>query len=1144
MTTFFGIKNGQEALFASRHWRDGKKRLLVFPDERTMSVAEASFEFFVPDMPRTVFPSWDCLPYDRLPPKTDIMGRRLEALRRMREVQGGLLVLCTSAALLQRVSLKHPGDLILVKNKTVSLAALPATLAALGFARTMTVREPGEFAVRGDLLDIFPPQHERPIRVTFFGDEIERLDHFDPLSQLRQEEAGNITLQAANEVLLDEEAVINFREGYRGQFGTAAAEDPLYESVSQARAYGGMEHYLPLFDKNLTTLTALAEDIVFTDGAQAAMQERREHVQDLYQARLSFMQAEAGQKKKAAMRSAVIRPLRPECLYLTEEECKEAVKKADLLSHFSDPHKEDAVRLPDFNMARHSNMQDALHLAAVTLRDWQSKGLTTLYAAMSPSGLERAQHLLKTHGFNDNQFKICATIDEARNLKADRLGLVQLPLPHGFADERFALLTEGDVFGDRLQQKPVRKRASDTFFKEFSSLQPGDLVVHREHGIGRFDGLEAVLALGVPHDCLRIVYEGGDKLFVPVEGMDVLSRYGEDEGNVALDKMGSTSWQSRKARVRKNVLEMAGKLLEIAAERQLREAPIYDASGPNYQAFCARFPYAETEDQLRAISDVLEDFQKGRPMDRLVCGDVGFGKTEVALRAAYVAASNGDQVAVTVPTTLLARQHGEVFRERFSGFNFKIGELSRLNTSKENDEVRKELANGDIQIVIGTHALLSAKVKFAKLGLVIVDEEQRFGVKQKEKLKDLQKDVHVLTLTATPIPRTLQMALTGVRDLSLITTPPVDRLSIRSFVTPFDPVMMREALMRERYRSGQSFIVTHYISDIEEIEKRLQQLVPELSYIVAHGQLPAQALEERMMAFVEGRYDILVATAIIESGIDIPRANTIIINRSEQFGLAQLYQLRGRIGRAKQRGYAYLTYEPDTVLTEAAQKRLHVLESLDQLGGGFQLASHDMDIRGAGNLLGEAQSGHVREVGIELYQQMLEDAVAEARGGGTHIDRTEDWTPVIDLGLPVFIPETYVPDLSVRISLYRRLAGLAQQGEIDIFADELIDRFGRLPEEVRTLLDTIRIKTLCIAANIEKIEAGPKAVLITFKNNAPSDPSCVLSVIAAMGGLAKLRPDQKVQLVGALEARHARIAVIQRFCESLVSGPKSSTLVA
>jgi len=668
-----------------------------------------------------------------------------------------------------------------------------------------------------------------------------------------------------------------------------------------------------------------------------------------------------------------------------------------------------------------------------------------------------------------------------------------------------------------------------------SSLDEGDLVTHIDHGIGKFLELETVTIGKIHHDCLKIEYAGGDRLFVPVENIEVLSRFGGDEGTVQLDKLGGAGWQARKARVKKDLMEMADGLLKIAAARQLKKTQPIEIPQEKYNEFAAKFPYAETEDQERAIEDTLESMAGTHPMDRLVCGDVGFGKTEVALRAAYVAAMDGYQVAIVAPTTLLARQHTMGFMQRFAGTNLRIGQLSRLVSTKDANATKEGLKDGSVNIVIGTHALFGKGIEFDNLGLLIVDEEQRFGVKQKERLKEFKNNVHILTLTATPIPRTLQMSLTGVKEMSLITTPPVDRLAVRTFVMPVDTHVIREALLREHYRGGQSFYVCPRIKDMQELEDMLKELVPEVKVITAHGQMPPQDLEDRMTAFYDGQYDVLLATNIIESGIDIPTANTMIIHRADMFGLAQLYQIRGRIGRSKVRAYAYLTYPPNDLLNPQAQKRLEVMETLDTLGSGFQLASHDMDIRGSGNLLGDQQSGHIKEVGVELYQQMLEEAVAMAREGVSLDDMPPEkgWSPTINIGTSVLIPETYVEDLGVRMSLYRRLTDLIEPEDVEAFAAELIDRFGDLPEEVGNLLDIVAIKQLCKKAGISSVEAGPKGAVLTFHENIPPNVDGLMGWIATQRGAIKLRPDQKLVAIRQWDSPVKRVKGVQSLMKEL-----------
>ncbi len=656
------------------------------------------------------------------------------------------------------------------------------------------------------------------------------------------------------------------------------------------------------------------------------------------------------------------------------------------------------------------------------------------------------------------------------------------------------MIGEQDLLGERISRPPRRRKRADQFIAEATEIAEGDLVVHQEYGIGRYDGLETLKVGPAPHDCLRLIYDNDEKLYLPVENIELLSRFGGEGAGVALDKLGGAGWQTRKARMKQRIRDMAGELIRVAAARRVREAPLLAPPEGAWDEFCARFPFAETEDQSRAIADVLEDLASGRPMDRLICGDVGFGKTEVALRAAFVAAMSGAQVAVVVPTTLLARQHTRTFEARFAGLPVRIAQLSRMVTAKEAAEVKRGLADGSINIVVGTHALLAKGIEFADLELLIVDEEQHFGVSHKEKLKQLKADVHVLTLTATPIPRTLQLALTGVREMSLIATPPVDRLAVRTFISPFDGVVIREAIQRERFRGGQVFCVVPRIEDMDRMAERLRAIVPEARMVQAHGRLAPTELERVMTEFSDGKYDILLSTNIVESGLDMPAVNTLIIHRADMFGLGQLYQLRGRVGRGKQRGYAYLTWPPNHRLSGAAEKRLDVMQTLDQLGAGFTLASHDLDIRGAGNLLGDEQSGHIREVGIELYQQMLEDAVVEMRAEkGRKRAEDRDWTPNIQLGLPVLIPDTYVADLPVRLGLYRRIGALSSDAESEAMAAELVDRFGPLPSEVENLLQVVALKRMCREAGVEKLEAGPKGMVLQFRGNAFRNPAGLIA---------------------------------------------------
>jgi len=818
-------------------------------------------------------------------------------------------------------------------------------------------------------------------------------------------------------------------------------------------------------------------------------------------------------------------------LYLDAKEWAAGLEAAH--AHLTTPfHEPESASVLDFGVdgARDfapersggANVYEAVvkHLGAL-----RKQGRKPVLASYSVGARERLGNLLKDHGLNgakaaDSWHDALGVADTG---KSAGVALVVLPLDHGFTAPDVAVLTEQDMLGDRLVRRAKRKKSADAFLAELATLTPGDLVVHADHGIGKYLGLTSIPVGQSPHDCVAVEYAGGDKLFVPVENLEVLSRYGSSEEGASLDRLGGEAWQRRKSKMKERIREIAGELIKTAAERALHPGDVLEPDPAGYPSFVDRFPYAETDDQDRAIEDVLGDLSAGRPMDRLIVGDVGFGKTEIALRAAFVAAMAGKQVAVVCPTTLLARQHFNNFSARFEGFPMNIGRLSRLVPAAEAKRVKEGLADGSIDVVIGTHALLAKAIDFKRLGLVIVDEEQRFGVTHKERLKALRADVHMLTLTATPIPRTLQMAMSGIRELSVIQTPPVDRLAVRTYVIPWDPVVLREALLREHYRGGQSFIVTPRVADLPDLEEYLRNEVPEVRYVIAHGQMSATEVEERMSAFYDKKFEVLVSTTIIESGIDIASANTMIVNRADRFGLAQLYQLRGRVGRSKTRAYAYLVTPPERMMTDTAEKRLKVLSDLDSLGAGFQLASHDLDIRGAGNLLGDEQSGHIKEVGYELYQSMLEEAIMDAKAGGLRSDRPRDFSPQITVDAPILIPDDYVPDLDLRMGLYRRLNELEDNREIEAFAAEMIDRFGPLPDATENLIKVIEIKLNARKACIAKMDVGPRGVLVAFHDDTPPNVAGLLAYVERLNGVAKLRPDSKLVLQRAWPDAKSRL---------------------
>jgi transcription-repair coupling factor (superfamily II helicase) len=1133
---YAGAPEGADARLLAKLAAGGDLLHIARDDARMARLAD-SLAFFAPDAEILEFPAWDCVPYDRVSPHVEIVARRVETLARL-SLRGGKprIILSTVAAAMQRLP---PVDsftstaLQVSVGRSLDVAALQGFLQKHGYSRADTVMEPGEYALRGGLIDLYPPGSPDPLRIDLFGDEVEQVRSFDPMSQRSSGRLDEFALLPAGEVTLDDVAIQRFRTRYRELFGPVGGDDPLYEAVSAGVKFAGQEHWLPLFYDGLDDLFAYLPDAKVTLDPQIeeARRARTELIADYYRSRQDV--EGAGEMP--------YRPVPPELLYLSEEEWNRAIAARDggALWPFApaegaegaiDEGARPGRDFADLRTTPGANVYDGV---AKHVRALQAEGRKILLAAWSEGSASRLGAMLEEHGLKG----AIAEVASLAELAAGKVGLAVLGLEHGFVAADLAVIAEQDILGDRLV-RPARKkrRRAEQFLAEAAALAEGDLVVHVDHGIGRYDGLATIEVAGAPHDCLRVIYDGGDKLFVPVENIDVLSRYGSETAGTQLDRLGGVSWQSRKARLKQRIRDMAEQLIAVAAKRQVKTAESLVPAEGLYDEFCARFPYAETDDQLRAIADCIEDLGSGRPMDRLICGDVGFGKTEVALRAAFVAAMAGRQVAVVVPTTLLARQHYRNFAERFAGLPVRVAQLSRLVTPRQAAQVRAELAEGRVDIVVGTHALLAKNIGFKDLGLLIVDEEQHFGVAHKERLKALRADVHVLTLTATPIPRTLQMALSGVREMSVIATPPVDRLAVRTFVLPFDGVVVREAVLREKYRGGQIFYVCPRLADMPRVQERLEQLVPEVRIAIAHGQMAPTDLEEAMNAFAEGAYDLLLSTNIIESGLDMPRVNTIVIHRADMFGLSQLYQLRGRVGRGKARGYAYLTLSPNQAPTKAAEKRLQVMQTLDALGAGFTLASHDLDIRGAGNLLGDEQSGHIREVGIELYQTLLEEAVAAARGEMSDEQAAEaEWSPQIGLGMPVLIPETYVADLSVRLALYRRLGTLTRRDEIEAMAAELIDRFGKLPHEVDNLLRIVAIKALCKAAGVEKVDAGPKGMVVTFRHNQFANPAGLVAFIGRQVGTVKLRPDHKLVFQRPWDDPGERLQGVSKLMEDLAA---------
>ncbi|MDE0303747.1 MAG: transcription-repair coupling factor [Albidovulum sp.] len=1097
--------------WAGRH--DGPI-LHIAKDDRRLAEIAGAISFFSPNLPIMSFPAWDCMPYDRISPRAEITSSRLSLLASIAngKIRSPIVILATINSATQ----------YLPPRETISRNSLSASvgqrinrdefvefLSGSGYLRCSKVIEPGEFAVRGGIIDLFPLGWRKPARLDFFGDILDGIREFDPDSQLTTGKLKNLDIAPGSEFLFDNESVSRFRTRYRSEFGAPPLGAVLYESVSARKRIQGMEHWLPFFQERLETI------FDYLPSATVSFDERdafhRAERWDLVRARYETRAQSAANSSRSDVFAP---PCRPELLYLNPEAFERLLNKRKVFRLRQGklppgPGIIDAGGRPGFKILASSNakgQETQLERFANKIHELK-RDFNVVVSCWTAGSRDRLSSLLEDSGVGEIR-----RIDSASDLVGlrSKACCVVWALESGFCAPGLAVISEQDVFGKRLVRTRHKKRAISEILADAAAFLPGDIVVHVEHGVAVYRGLETLKASNASHDCIVLEYEGGDRLYVPVENIDLLSRYGQDHAR--LDRLGAAHWQERKARMRKRILDMADDLLKVAAERALRSGHVIVPDRYAYKSFLARFQYEETDDQSSAIADVLSDLESGTPMDRLICGDVGFGKTEVAMRAAFVAALAGWQVGVVAPTTLLARQHYATFKERFSGFPIEIRQLSRLVGKSEAADIRKGIENGTIDIAIGTHALLADRIKFKNFGLLVIDEEQNFGVAQKEKLKRLRSQVHVLTLTATPIPRTIQMSMSGIKDMSVIGTPPADRLAIRTYVLEFDTVTVREALVREHSRRGQSFFVVPRISDLGGIAKFLEEQVPEVSFVVAHGRMSPNELQARTTSFFEGKAEVLLSTTIVAAGLDVPTANTVVVYRSDLYGLAQLYQIRGRVGRSYFRAYAYLTYNRRSKISEKADRRLRVLSNLDSLGAGFAVASHDLDIRGAGDILGSRQSGEIPEVGIELYQKMLEQTIGNLKAGG-NIDaamQEEAWSPRINLGVTVKIPDSYVADLDVRMNLYRRLSSLRTKVEIEGFAAEMIDRFGDMPAEVTTLLRLIRIKSLCAAAGVSRLDGGPKGATVEFRKGEFANTEGLISFIHDQKGRAKVRSNKLV----------------------------------
>jgi transcription-repair coupling factor (superfamily II helicase) len=1133
-----------KCFFACEYFNHIKKNiLLTFADEESTLKAYKHLQFLlgeIDDSNVLYFPSLDTLPYDRVSPNIEITTARANVLTSLSFNKSPKIIVTNAQNLIVKVPLPSifknsvitisPGDKVFIEE-------IAFFLVNNGFTRSSSAIDSGEFAIRGEIIDIVH-SNKKGYRINFGWEVVESIKEFDVNSQISTKSLDKLELSSAMEAILNLDNIEIFRRNFLKNFGVNYVKHQMYESIVAGRKFQGYEHLLPLFYEEMANLTDYLFDhvIIYDNLSLQSIVELEKSYEDFYQSR---------KLSNKLNPSSFYFAITPDQLILSSDNLKKLLSLGSnffIDSNFeeidavkennaefvvaSDLQKIDLVRefelLPKIDWSSHDislNNNDVADLPDSNKNNLlinlinNNKNKKIIICCGAKSSEQRIKNIIENQEYKTNNISF---LTEAKKFA---INTAITPLSHGFFTKEYLFISEQDILGEKFtsQSHKSTRRKLNNILIELDNIIEGELIVHKEHGIGRFEKIETIIVSDVPHDCLKIVYFNNDILYLPVENIDLIKKYGNEDA--ILDKLGSLNWQKRKARLKNRIKDIANELIKITAERELCRTQAVNFDPELYLNFCNRFIYSETEDQLSAIGDIEEDLKSGKLMDRLICGDVGFGKTEVAMRAAFMVGFDYEddhpQVAIIAPTTILCRQHYMSFLERFKGLDICISQLSRLVTTTQAKIIKKDIEAGKINIIIGTHALLSKEIKFKNLKLLIIDEEQHFGVTQKERLKSLKSDVHVLSLSATPIPRTLQMSMSGLKDLSLIATPPIDRLPVRTTVMPFDGIIIRDTLMRERFRGGKSFYVVPRIKDIEWVAKKLLEYVPELEFKIAHGQMLPSELDNIMNEFCDGKFDILLSTTIIESGIDISSANTIIIHRADMLGLSQLYQLRGRVGRGKVRGYACLTLMSDTITTKYSLKRLEILQNIDTLGAGFTIASHDMDLRGFGNLIGDEQSGHIREIGSEMYQEMLDEAISELKN---QQDKKESlgFSTSINLGLAVYIPANYIEDTSLRLAIYRRTANLKNRPEIETFRDEMIDRFGSIPEEFTNLLKIVEIKTSCQVLKIESLDSGPGGFVIKFnKNFDVSD--VVMLFIQKFPRHAKIKPDNKLVFIKNLK---------------------------
>lgn len=1077
--------------------------------------------------PIKVFPDWETLPYDPFSPYQDIISERLQTLFSLSSMQQGILVVPVTTAMHRLL----PSDYLLANSmllnvgQSINIETFRKQLSQQGYRFVEQVTEHGEVSVRGSLLDVFPMGAMDPFRVDLFDDEIDSIRLFDIETQRSKDKVDSIRVLPALEVALIDEGIARFRANWRTRFEGNPAQCPIYTDVSQSIAPSGIEYYLPLFYEETSTLFDYMQNdsiMVLDDGIKESAESFWEDIESRYEQN----------------RYDVERPvLPPREVFLNNNDLYTQLKLFPQI-HILNLSTESVSATVEYdtempiNLSIDARAKEPLKLVKHFLNEFDGR---VLIAAETQGRRETIMELFKQHIVPDK-------VDNWHSfLHSDvKFGIAILPIENGLIihEPNIAIITEAQLFGERVMQRRLRKRKqqdADAVVRNLSELRVGAAVVHEEHGVGRYLGLMTLDIGGFPGEFIHLEYAEGDKLYVPVSALDYISRYtGLDPENAPLHKLGSGQWQKAKRKAAEKVHDVAAELLELHARRASRQGQSYEFDSNAYQSFAQNFPFEETPGQLDAIEAMIEDMRNDKPMDRLVCGDAGFGKTEVAMRAAFIAIQNNKQVAILVPTTLLAQQHYQNFIDRFADWPVRVELLSRFRTKKEQELALKAMADGKADIVVGTHKLLQSDINFKNLGLIIIDEEHRFGVRQKEKFKSLRAEIDVLTLTATPIPRTLNMALSDLRELSIIATPPSRRLAVKTFVKERSDALLKEAMLREIKRGGQVFYLHNEVKSIEKTALEIEKLLPEARVQFAHGQMPEKQLESIMLDFYHRRFNVLVCTTIIETGIDVPSANTIIIDRADRFGLAQLYQLRGRVGRSHHRAYAYLIVPDRRSMTADAVKRLEAIEALEELGIGFTLATHDLEIRGAGEFLGEGQSGHIQEIGFGLYMELLDRAVqAMKEGKQPELDRPLDHGAEIDLHVPALIPEDFLPDVHMRLIMYKRIASIKDKTELNELKEEMIDRFGLLPDAVRNLFEISKLKQKARPLGIRKIDIGLNGGRVFFEEEASIDPSGIIQLIQSNPSRFKLDGQHKLRINMDLPEIQDRLQILEMLFDEI-----------